>query len=83
MKTDVSGFWRYLSNFFNYLDDRSRELWEFTWEGMTFIANEMTKQAARFLYSSAPEQSYTSPTIDFYDIELNILKSRPTNIDLT
>jgi len=83
MKTDVSGFWRYLSNFFNYLEDKSRDTWEFAWEGMTFIANEMSKQAARFLYSSSPERSYTSPTIDYYDIIIDVLKARPTNIDLT
>jgi hypothetical protein len=83
MKTNVSGFWRYLSSFFNYLEDRSRESWEFIWEGMTFVANEMTKQAARFLYSSAPERSYLTPTIDFYDVALDVLKARPTNIDLT
>lgn len=83
MKTDVSGFWRYLSNFFNYLEDKSRDTWEFAWEGMTFIASEMSKQAARFLYSSSPERSYTSPTIDYYDLSIDVLKARPTNIDLT
>ena len=82
-KIDVSGFWRYLSNFFNYLNDQSRSLWEFFWEGMTYVSNEMSKQAARFVASSAPTGSYVSPTIDYYDLLIDILKAKPMNPDPT
>lgn len=80
---DTSSVWRFLSTFFNYLEDRARELWEFVWEGIVFVSNEMTRQAARFLYSSSPERSFTSPQEGFYEVSVDILKSKPTPLDAT
>lgn len=80
---DTSSVWRFLSTFFNYLDDMSREIWEYFWEGVAFISNEMSKQAARFLYSSSPERSYVESQEAFYEVVVDILKAKSTPLDAT
>ena len=43
----------------------------------------MNRSVARFLASSAPESSYTSPEIEYYDVAIDITKARPTQLDST
>ena len=81
MATNTSAIWRFVSNFFNFFNDASREFWEFLWEGFADVAHENDKKAGRFVLSTSPELAKTDPVIDYYDIEINILKSRPIYLD--
>ena len=76
-------FWDYISTFWNYLDDKSRDLFEFFWDGLTKSGNDLTKKAQRFYDITAPENAQTCIFEDYYDILIGPLHSKPINIDPT
>ena len=76
-------FWNYASVFFKYLNDSSQKLFENFWEGISKSGNDLSNQANRFLEADSPEGSQVMPTIDYYEIIVGPLYSKPLYLNPT
>lgn len=76
-------FWDYISTFWNFLDDTSREMVENLWYGMVIAGGSLAKKASRFLAAVAPTTVEVCQFEDFYDLEVSPLLSRPVFLDPT
>lgn len=58
-------------------------MFESIWDSYQTAANSINSDAIRLMNSGSPEYSSVDPVIEYYDIELNILKARPIYLDPT
>lgn len=79
---DTSSFWNYVSDFFQLLDERSRDKVEYMWEGMATAYAEMDVAANRFIAATDPEAAATAPVMGIYNVHIDIAKSMPLPVDV-
>lgn len=84
-ESEVKGiqFWDYLSTFWKYLTNNSRDMFESFWLGMYMVGKSLVKQANRFEETMAPENSRICVLDDYYEIQVGPLHSKPLSIDPT
>ncbi len=76
-------FWNYLSTFWNFLDNKSRDTIENLWYGMVIAGGSLTKKASRFLAAVAPTTVDVCQFEDYYDLYMSPMASRPVFLDPT
>lgn len=76
-------FWNYLSTFWNFLDNPSRDMVENMWFGMVIAGGSLVKKAARFLAAVSPTTVDVCQFEDYYDLQLSPMLSRPVYLDPT
>ena len=74
-------FWDYISTFFNFLDDKTIDVFEGYWSGMSIAGGAMMRKALRFLGVTAPEETNECISEDYYQVQLGPLYSKPTNLN--
>ena len=58
-------------------------MYESIWDSYQTASDSIKSDATRSMDSESPEYSSINPTIEYYEIELNILKARPIYLDST
>lgn len=76
-------FWDYISTFWNFLDDPSRDMVENMWYGMVMAGGALAKKAARFLTAVAPTTTDVCVFDDYYDLQVGPMLSRPIFLNPT
>lgn len=76
-------FWDYISTFWNFLEDTSREMVENFWFGAVIAGGSLAKKASRFLTAVAPTTTDVCVFEDFFDLQVSPMLSRPVPLDPT
>ena len=76
-------FYNFISSFFGFLDDPSRDTVENWWEGLDIVGNEMSNRSGDFLAATAPEQSNVETQEKYYEVIVSPLTSLPLVLDPT
>ena len=76
-------FWDYISTFWNFLDDPSRDMVENFWYGLVMAGGSLTKKGQRYLTAVSPQLPETCVFEDFYDLKVGPMVSRPVYLDPT
>lgn len=80
---DTSKFWNFVSNFFTYFDDYSRDLVENFWHGLHLTGETLVDRANRFKEAIAPENTRTDVQDYYYEVLISPLTSIPLKLDPT
>jgi len=74
-------FWDYISTFWNFLDDSSRDMVENLWFGMVIAGGSLTKKGLRFLTAMNPQAPNICVFEDYFDLQVSPMLSRPVYLD--
>jgi hypothetical protein len=82
-KLAKTSFWGYVSTFFDFLDDKSKDAFENLWYAMQLVGHSFDKQVTTLVNTIAPENADTCIFDDFYEVQVGPLHSIPLNLDPT
>jgi hypothetical protein len=80
---DPNTFWNYVSSFFGFLNDKSKNMIENFWEGLNISGSELSDRANNFVDAQAPEYADTNVQENYYEISVSPLTSLPIKLDPT
>jgi hypothetical protein len=80
---DPNKFWNFISTFFSFLDDKSKNMIENFFEGLNITGSEITDRANNFVNAQAPEYTDTNVQENYYEIPVSPLISLPLKLDPT
>jgi hypothetical protein len=84
MKTfDSNTFWNFVSSFFDFLNEKSKNMIENFWDGLNTTSGDMTDKANNFVNAQAPENADTDVKENYYEIPVDLLISLPIKLDPT
>lgn len=80
---DPNTFWNFISSFFQFLDEKSKNIMENFFDGLNTAAGDMTDRADEFVNAQAPENANTNVRENYYEIPVDPLIALPITLDPT
>jgi hypothetical protein len=78
---DVNKFWNFISSFFSFLNDKSKNVVENFWHGLHLTGEYLVDRASDFKNAQAPEYTNTDVKENYYEILVSPLSSILLKLD--